>query len=83
MDFNEILELFVAAESHLLNIGVLQQHLSFSPVSGNGETAEEEALPKANKQESQGQVKLTAAEKQMLIARQAQEEKNRRMRNGS
>jgi hypothetical protein len=43
----------------------------------------EEGNAKANKQESQGQVKLTAAEKQMLIARQAQEEKNRRMRNGS
>jgi hypothetical protein len=36
-----------------------------------------------DKQESQGQVKLTNAEKQMLMARQAQEEKNRRMRNGT
>lgn len=83
MDFNEILELFVAAENHLLNIGVLQQHLSFSPVGSNGETIQEQPAPKMDKQENQGQVKLTNAEKQMLIARQAQEEKNRRMKNGT
>lgn len=83
MDFNEILELFVAAENHLLNIGVLQQHLSFSPVDARGEALEEQTSSKTGKEENQKQIKLTSAEKQMLMAKQAQEEKNRRMRNGT
>lgn len=75
MDFNEILELFVAAENHLLNIGVLSEPLSFSPV---GQETEEN---KEKKEKPKQEIRLTAAEKQMLIAKQAQEEKRRREEN--
>jgi hypothetical protein len=66
-DFNRIMELFVAAEKHLLDIGVLNAPISFMPV--RKEEVKEEIKP-----EPQHTPRLTEAEQMMLVAKRKAEQ---------